>query len=78
MITTAQLKKFGVELGNHFNELKAEGTFSQVDQVEIEVSGDHRMAMCFAPLALKSRVIIIDKPEVVAKSFPAFWNEIMH
>lgn len=36
---------------------------------------DHRMAMAFAPLAMLT-AISIDDPEVVAKSFPSFWEEV--
>jgi len=40
----------------------------------IETYDDHRMAMAFAPLAMKMDVIILE-PDVVAKSYPAFWND---
>lgn len=36
---------------------------------------DHRMAMAFAPLALQGPVII-QEPEVVVKSYPAFWSDL--
>ena len=36
---------------------------------------DHRMAMAFAPLALKTSLIIEDA-EVVSKSYPDFWNDL--
>jgi len=36
---------------------------------------DHRMAMAFAPLALKIQIIIKDA-EVVSKSYPTFWNDL--
>nr|WP_316931920.1 3-phosphoshikimate 1-carboxyvinyltransferase [Rufibacter radiotolerans] len=36
---------------------------------------DHRMAMAFAPLALKYPVII-DEPKVVRKSYPRYWDEL--
>ncbi len=35
---------------------------------------DHRMAMAFAPAALKTGHIVIENPEVVSKSFPAYWD----
>lgn len=43
----------------------------------IETYHDHRMAMAFAPLALKGRLIIKDS-EVVNKSYPDFWKELGH
>ena len=36
---------------------------------------DHRMAMAFAPLALKVP-IIIEEAEVVSKSYPTFWDDL--
>ena len=36
---------------------------------------DHRMAMAFAPLATLMDVEI-EKPEVVRKSYPNFWNDM--
>ena len=37
---------------------------------------DHRMAMAFAPLALKLNELIIEEPNVVNKSYPEFWNDL--
>lgn len=36
---------------------------------------DHRMAMAFAPLALK-QTVIIQNPDVVVKSYPSFWDDL--
>jgi 3-phosphoshikimate 1-carboxyvinyltransferase len=38
---------------------------------------DHRMAMAFAPLATLMDVSI-ERPEVVRKSYPNFWNDMKH
>ncbi|MFV5693828.1 3-phosphoshikimate 1-carboxyvinyltransferase [Flavobacterium sp. LB3P122] len=43
--------------------------------VTIATYNDHRMAMAFAPLALKVP-IIIENAEVVSKSYPDFWNDL--
>jgi 3-phosphoshikimate 1-carboxyvinyltransferase len=43
--------------------------------VAIKTYQDHRMAMAFAPLALKTD-LIIDEAEVVSKSYPTFWNDL--
>jgi 3-phosphoshikimate 1-carboxyvinyltransferase len=43
--------------------------------VVIKTYQDHRMAMAFAPLALKTD-IIIEEAEVVSKSYPAFWIDL--
>ena len=42
--------------------------------ISIDTYNDHRMAMAFAPLALKLPIIINDV-EVVEKSFPDFWEQ---
>ena len=41
----------------------------------IKTYQDHRMAMAFAPLALKTN-IIIENAEVVSKSYPNFWEDL--
>ncbi|WP_158975674.1 3-phosphoshikimate 1-carboxyvinyltransferase [Cellulophaga sp. L1A9] len=43
--------------------------------VAIDTYNDHRMAMAFAPLALKTSVYI-NNSEVVSKSFPDFWKDM--
>ena len=43
--------------------------------IEIDTYQDHRMAMAFAPLALKTD-IIINEAEVVSKSYPTFWDDM--
>jgi 3-phosphoshikimate 1-carboxyvinyltransferase len=43
--------------------------------ITIETYQDHRMAMAFAPLALKVPIIVNDA-EVVSKSFPSFWEDL--
>jgi 3-phosphoshikimate 1-carboxyvinyltransferase len=45
------------------------------DVVTIKTYQDHRMAMAFAPLALKTD-IIIEEAEVVSKSYPDFWIDL--
>ena len=48
----------------------------QLHAIAIDTYDDHRMAMAFAPAALKSGAIIINHPEVVSKSYPNFWNDL--
>ncbi len=43
----------------------------------LETYNDHRMAMCFAPLALLNKKIEIINPQVVAKSFPDYFKELL-
>jgi len=37
---------------------------------------DHRMAMAFAPAALKLKEIRIEDPQVVSKSYPSYWENL--
>ncbi len=37
---------------------------------------DHRMAMAFAPAAMKLPGLIIEDPLVVHKSYPRFWDDL--
>jgi len=43
--------------------------------IKIATYNDHRMAMAFAPLAMKVP-IIIENAEVVSKSYPDFWTDL--
>jgi 3-phosphoshikimate 1-carboxyvinyltransferase len=71
-----ELAKFGIqaidvndsELHISPQELKAPNTM-------IKTYKDHRMAMAFAPLGLRFEVEI-EKPEVVEKSYPRFWEDL--
>ncbi|MEI6821353.1 MAG: 3-phosphoshikimate 1-carboxyvinyltransferase [Bacteroidota bacterium] len=42
----------------------------------IQTYNDHRMAMCFAPLALLQNNIELNDPDVVVKSFPDYFKEL--
>ena len=47
-----------------------------VADVAIETYHDHRMAMAFAPLALRVPIVINDA-DVVSKSYPSFWDDLI-
>jgi len=54
-----------------------DGTHCQpVQQPVIDTHNDHRMAMAFAPAALRINGLSIDNPLVVSKSYPYFWNDL--
>ncbi|MDN5350100.1 MAG: 3-phosphoshikimate 1-carboxyvinyltransferase [Bacteroidales bacterium] len=48
--------------------------FDESNPLIINSWGDHRIAMAMAPLTLKAGAIRLNNPEVVAKSYPAFWS----
>ena len=43
--------------------------------IAIDTYQDHRMAMAFAPLALRTQ-LFINEAEVVSKSYPDFWKDM--
>ena len=53
--------------------LEAGGNFHK--GVSIDTYNDHRMAMAFAPIALKTELVINDAG-VVSKSYPDFWRDL--
>ncbi|AKC60541.1 3-phosphoshikimate 1-carboxyvinyltransferase [Blochmannia endosymbiont of Camponotus (Colobopsis) obliquus] len=48
---------------------------SKITYAEINTYNDHRMAMCFALLALSESGVTIIEPECVNKTFPCFFEE---
>lgn len=46
------------------------------DEIAISTYEDHRMAMAFAPVALRRGSIIINNPQVVTKSYPRYWEDL--
>ena len=70
-----EMTKLGANISvtNDSLTLVASATINK--DVKIATYNDHRMAMAFAPLALKVPVII-ENAEVVSKSYPDFWNDL--
>ncbi|SMB80639.1 3-phosphoshikimate 1-carboxyvinyltransferase [Pasteurella testudinis DSM 23072] len=50
---------------------------NQFKHAEIETYNDHRMAMCFALIALSDTPVAILDPNCTAKTFPTFFNEFL-
>ena len=42
----------------------------------IDPHGDHRLAMAFAPAAVRFPGLTISDPDVVAKSYPSYWRQL--
>ncbi|MBQ9556591.1 MAG: 3-phosphoshikimate 1-carboxyvinyltransferase [Muribaculaceae bacterium] len=42
----------------------------------IDTHGDHRLAMAFAPAAVRFPGLVIRDPDVVSKSYPAYWRHL--
>ncbi|SFB04200.1 3-phosphoshikimate 1-carboxyvinyltransferase [Flavobacterium swingsii] len=70
-----ELTKLGANVSVTNDSLTLEVSNSINSNVKISTYQDHRMAMAFAPLALKASIIIEDA-EVVSKSYPNFWSDL--
>ena len=70
-----ELGKLGASVLITEDSLKLEPSSVIRENVSISTYQDHRMAMAFAPLALKVNLNIEDA-EVVSKSYPNFWNDL--
>ncbi|MBU2949129.1 3-phosphoshikimate 1-carboxyvinyltransferase [Tamlana agarivorans] len=70
-----EIEKLGgeVRITDESLHLKASKDFNSL--VPIATYNDHRMAMAFAPMALKVPIIIEDAM-VVSKSYPTFWEDL--
>ncbi len=72
----AELAKFGGELREiAAGRFRAESTGFAVASQAVATYHDHRMALAFAPLALRGP-LVIEAPTVVKKSYPQFWTEL--
>lgn len=72
-----ELRKLGyVITDRNNNELIWGGERCTPTMEAIDTYEDHRMAMAFAPLALKTDGIKINNPEVVSKSYPEYWRDL--
>jgi 3-phosphoshikimate 1-carboxyvinyltransferase len=70
-----ELTKLGANISVTNDSLTLVATNNINPNIKIATYNDHRMAMAFAPLALKVP-IIIENAEVVSKSYPDFWNDL--
>jgi len=70
-----ELEKFGATVEITDNSLTLARCPTIKENVEVETYNDHRMAMAFAPLALKVPLTIKDAG-VVSKSYPEFWEDL--
>jgi len=69
----ANLRAAGITVQEHGDGLTVEGGTPQPTTL-FRAFGDHRIAMSAAVLGIRHGPARLDAPEVVAKSFPAFWD----
>ena len=70
-----ELEKLGATVIISKDSLQLKATSMIEKDIAIDTYKDHRMAMAFAPLALKTN-LIINEAEVVSKSYPSFWSDL--
>jgi len=70
-----ELSKLGATISVTDDSLTLQHSEKIIENVSIKTYQDHRMAMAFAPLAIKVP-IVIQQAEVVSKSYPTFWEDI--
>ena len=70
-----ELKKLGAKVSTTDESLTLVSTGILRSNIKIKTYQDHRMAMAFAPLAVKTEIVIEDAA-VVSKSYPDFWNDL--
>lgn len=75
-----ELRKIGADLeetisDQEWNVIPTADSSWAKNTVTFETYEDHRMAMAFAPLATLAN-IDIKEPEVVAKSYPRYWDDL--
>ena len=73
-----ELNKLGYVLRETENGiLEWDGERCLTDEtIVIDTYDDHRMAMAFAPASIVFKNMYINHPEVVAKSYPSFWDDL--
>jgi len=70
-----EIEKLGGEVKITDKSLHLSASTQIKELVPVATYNDHRMAMAFAPLALKVP-IIIENAVVVSKSYPTFWDDL--
>lgn len=70
-----ELSKLGADIEVTDKSLHLKPSENIKKGIAIDTYHDHRMAMAFAPLALK-KDIIINEAGVVSKSYPDFWKDL--
>ncbi|MDX1363966.1 MAG: 3-phosphoshikimate 1-carboxyvinyltransferase [Arenibacter latericius] len=70
-----ELTKLGAPISVTDKTLTLKSSNQINKNIAIDTYNDHRMAMAFAPLALKTSLFINDA-EVVSKSYPDFWKDM--
>ncbi|TMU50931.1 3-phosphoshikimate 1-carboxyvinyltransferase [Flagellimonas algicola] len=70
-----ELEKVGAKVAIDHESLSLEPSQNIISNVAIDTYHDHRMAMAFGPLGLKT-TLMVNEAEVVSKSYPDYWKDL--
>ena len=77
----SELRRLGAEVEEGADRLDITGTWWQApppsDRVAVDTHGDHRIAMSLALVGLRRPGVVVGSPQVVVKSYPAFWQDFL-
>ena len=71
-----EIEKFGTSVVITDDSLSLNNVQVLKNNIVVETYKDHRMAMAFAPLGLKTN-LTINNADVVSKSYPDFWRDLV-
>ena len=73
-----EMRKLGYEIRSvNDSELIWDGELCEPSlEAGIDTYEDHRMALAFAPAAMRFEGLLINNPQVVTKSYPQFWEDV--
>lgn len=75
-----ELGRLGAEVEERRDGLIVAGLWAEreppADRVLVATHGDHRVAMSLALVGLRRPGVVVENPEVVAKSYPSFWEDL--
>lgn len=69
-----ELEKLGAQIDITLDSLRVIASNTIKSNIAVATYNDHRMAMAFAPLGLKT-ALTIENADVVSKSYPQFWED---
>ena len=70
-----ELSKFGLDVKITSDSIKFNSDVDLIPNIKIETYDDHRMAMAFSCLSVKTNIKILNS-QVVSKSYPSFWSDL--
>jgi 3-phosphoshikimate 1-carboxyvinyltransferase len=77
----SELRRLGAEVEEGPDRLDVAGTWCETPppagRVTVDAHGDHRVAMSLALVGLRRPGVAVASPQVVAKSYPAFWRDFL-